>query len=426
VTVHYSVIILGAGWSGLSCAREILKLDKGLSVLVLEKSSRDLAGGLLRTERLAKGTYDIAGPHILISKNHGVLDDVLSLAGPVRKLTRKNSVLIDGERYDYPLENGLWKMSEERRKKVCRSILSTYDWRERNAGWQPTGVMDWIDGFFGKEFGNLYLTPYTQKVWKRPLHRLSAEWVYTPGRVPTPKREEIELAMSGVPGNGYAEQSTFYYPERGIQSIWNGALADATKRGAQVIFSANVNVAKLAGESAHVTWNTWNSLRVKAVVSTLPIGKPELTGWNSLYVVGGTVKEKDPIDELAVYLPSPELLIHRITRMSYLIPCDSGTCVMAEVTVPQNEPPPADLVARASREIEAVFHAPFELEKVWHHPYAYPVVMVGGEAERQHEIDRLEKQRIFPAGRWGAWRYWNTDMVLMDAQRVAAKVIGCL
>ena len=62
---------------------------------------------------------------------------------------------------------------------------------------------------FGHDVAEDYLIPYNEKIWKRPLDNISADWVYIPGRLPIPSVEDIVKAVAGIPVVGYKEQSIF-------------------------------------------------------------------------------------------------------------------------------------------------------------------------------------------------------------------------
>ncbi|HKE00841.1 MAG TPA: FAD-dependent oxidoreductase, partial [Planctomycetota bacterium] len=62
--------ILGGGVSGLTLARRLR--EAGLDVVVFEAAAK--VGGLCGSERFDGYTYDVAGGHILYSKERDVLE----------------------------------------------------------------------------------------------------------------------------------------------------------------------------------------------------------------------------------------------------------------------------------------------------------------------------------------------------------------
>ena len=63
----------------------------------------------------------------------------------------------------------------------------------KNKDCKPETFLDWIIGLFGDYMNDEYLIFYNKKIWKRPLDKMAADWVFTPGRLPFPYIEAINI-----------------------------------------------------------------------------------------------------------------------------------------------------------------------------------------------------------------------------------------
>ena len=218
----FDLTILGSGWAGLLYAHQLEK-SRNNKILFIEADKRDNLGGLLKSHVQSGLTFDIGGPHLLFSKDNSILSSIVNLLGENCLLRRRNNfVYYDGNFIPYPFENGIYKLSPEIRVKFITGIIERMISIAKNRDYKPETFLDWITGFFGDYMAQEYLIPYNNKIWKRPLESMAADWVFSPGRLPFPELQRMIMSSAGIPNNGYEEQAYFYYPQKGgIQSLFN-------------------------------------------------------------------------------------------------------------------------------------------------------------------------------------------------------------
>ncbi|MGP6208046.1 protoporphyrinogen/coproporphyrinogen oxidase [Cuniculiplasma sp. SKW3] len=424
----YDEVVLGGGWAGLLYTNEVLDRHN-YKMAILERSNYKEKGGLLKSEIVNGFTFDIGGPHILFSKDEKVLSNILKLIGDnVSKRERNNYVLFKGKFIPYPFENGIFKLNPEIRVQFARGIIEQMLFMSKNIEWKPKNLLEWINGFFGESMANEYLKPYNEKIWKRPLESIAADWVFTPGRLPFPELENVLKSVAGIPNVGYKEQSFFYYPkEGGIQSLYNSLYEQVTQKGAEFIGGENIIKIRKINNIYEIN----DKINAKKIVSTIPL--PELLlclndskenakladsfDYNSVVIVGVAISSKTP-NQTTVYVPDPKIIFHRYTWMSSLISSneDSKSNLIAEVTLPKQEA--FDINKITSKVIKDLLdlHV-IENEKniifsrTWFNKYGYPIYNIGHEDVRKKAMEILREHGIKSVGRWGSWQYWNTDMV---------------
>jgi protoporphyrinogen oxidase len=115
--------ILGAGWAGLLIAQREQKIGiKNLTLIEADK--KENFGGLLKSIVIDGFTFDIGGPHLIFSKDKTILSEIVKLLGENCSLkVRNNFVYYDNEFVPYPFENGIYKLSPEKRVKFIKGII---------------------------------------------------------------------------------------------------------------------------------------------------------------------------------------------------------------------------------------------------------------------------------------------------------------
>ncbi|MFN0205349.1 MAG: protoporphyrinogen/coproporphyrinogen oxidase [Planctomycetota bacterium] len=209
--------ILGGGISGLTLARRLR--EAGLDAVVFEASKK--TGGLCGSETVGGFTYDIAGGHVLYSKDKKVLDWMINETdGGCGKRDRLTKIRIGDRFVHYPFENGIGDLEKQQTFDCLMGYLRAAEIRKTGAA-PPTNFGDWIHFRFGEGIERLFMKPYNEKIWKHALESMSTEWVE--GRVPDAPIEDVVRAAIGIRTEGYTHQSIFYYPNHGgFESIANG------------------------------------------------------------------------------------------------------------------------------------------------------------------------------------------------------------
>lgn len=424
------MIILGGGWAGLLAARELSVKSPSAKITVIEKSSYEKRGGLLRTEELGGHRFDIGGPHILFSRNRETLDNVTKILGRnVKRMYRRAYIYINGRFINYPFENGMYRLPRVNRAEIGKQVITNIVKNNTIGLERPSNFLEWIYSSFGTEMGDMYLRPYNQKIWKRDLSKMDSDWVYSPGRLPLPRLEEIIKAIAGLKEDGYKEQSYFYYPRNGgIQSLYDALLKEVSAiENIEVIFGEEIG--RLTQTS--IGWKVNSERECNILVNTLPlpsllsmlgdksvVDHDLISDFNRVVTVGLVLNVKTP-KQLAVYVPQKDIIFHRYSWMSFLEPrgSDKGAAVLAEITVPKEKESlaPEEYIQRT---IEGFFkigvirdNTQVIASNAWFNSYGYPIYALGHSEVRSSVLSDLERIKIYSVGRWGSWHYWNTDKV---------------
>jgi protoporphyrinogen oxidase len=427
--LKFNTCVLGSGWAGLLVAKRINEVNIK-DIVMIEGSRPDQLGGLLRTEEIDGYTFDCGGPHLLFSRDQNILSEIVSILEPnYSKRIRNNYVLYKGQFIPYPFENGIYKLNPEERVKIIKGIIDSMLYIAKNPKWKPTNFLEWITGFFGEHMANEYLIPYNEKIWKRPLDKMAADWVFSPGRLPFPELENMLLTVAGIPNTGYREQAHFYYPNTGgIASLFNSLYEKLQSNGTKTITNEKVVSIKINPDN---TFNINNKITANKIISTIPLPEllmslgdgnnyKELAGrfdYNSVVIVGIAIKGKTP-NQTTVYVPDSRIIFHRYTWMSSLITPkeQDNSNLIAEVTVPRGEEVDLDniveKVIKGLGEIGVIKdESSVLLTRVWFNKYGYPIYSLDHNEIRKEALRILDHYGIKTVGRWGSWHYWNTDMV---------------
>ncbi len=432
------IAILGAGVSGLALAR--LLMERGLpmeDVHLFEASGA--IGGLCRSKTVEGFTYDIAGGHILFSKDRAVLQWMKDCCGGDDAFVRRDrhTKIRFGDRFvHYPFENGLGDLPDQAKFECLKGYVEAWHARALDGSSQPGDFGRWIRWRFGEGIARHFMDPYNEKIWKRPLSEISAGWVA--GRVPDAPIDDVLRSAIGIRTEGYLHQAIFYYPRHGgFQAITDGI-------GSAVLPRVRLSTPVRELRRERSGWRV-NGELFDRVVNTIPMN--ELAGriadlppavseamsglsFNSIATVLVALDRPAHPDLSWVYLPHHEQgPVNRVTYMSNYSPGNAPpgkTSFLFEVTLPGNAGEPGtELEAEAIagvvstgllRREEILFTDRSRCR------YAYIVYDHQLEARRSFAIDWCESVGIEPLGRFGRYDYFNSDQCVIAARALAERL----
>ena len=435
--------ILGGGWAGLLMAHKIKSNFVSSEVEIIEKAKQNELGGLLRSVTLDGFTYDIAGPHILFSRNKEILQSILKILDKNYKVMERNNFIhFEGKLIPYPFENGIYRLSKQDRAMIGLGIVKNLIRLKRDNQWIPDTFYDWIYGIFGEEMGSRYLEPYNNKIWKRNLKQIDSDWVFTPGRLPLPELSDIIYSISGIGTVGYKEQANFYYPKKGgIQALYDSLKEKVLEEGVRIVTDTNITEVNYSEDKE---WLVNGIFKYDRIINTLPLPiLPEILkvperinslikelDYNKVIVVGFALNRDAP-KETTLYVPDKEIIFHRYTWMSNLVsqsPVGKSNLIV-EVTWPKDQKINIDFVIEECTEgllklgiiatRDNIIHT-----RSWVHEFGYPIYNIGHKKIREDIFNYLDSLGIKSVGRWGSWHYWNTDKVYEAVDLVIQSLSG--
>ncbi len=435
--------ILGAGVSGLALGRFLIQGGHDPKDLVLFEAAK-VPGGLCRSKSVEGFTYDVAGGHILFSKDKPAMDWMIAEGGGSQNFVRRdrNTKIRFGDAWvHYPFENGLGDLPPEVNFDCLKGYVEA--WRARSDSGQehnhqaPADFAAWVRWRFGDGIAEHFMNPYNEKIWKRPLSEITSSWVA--GRVPDAPIDDVLKASIGIQTEGYTHQAIFYYPQRnGFQAITDGL---AERLGACVRLGTRVaNVAR-RGDGYTVDGEAFDR-----VVSTLPMNLlPDVLeglddgaaqamaqlSYNSITCILLALDRPQHPDLSWIYLPHHEQgPANRVTYMSNYSPGNAPpgkTSLMCEVTSPGGQPYPGPeleqqvidgLVTAGLMRREELLFTDRDSSR-----FAYIVYDAPFEARRKAALDGLARLGIEALGRFGQYEYWNSDQCVIAARALSERLL---
>jgi len=243
-------LILGAGMCGLS-AGSILR-EKAI---ILERESRP--GGLVRTERFGEYWFDHV-IHILYFPDHSIEQQVRFHVPDLTFCPPTAWVNTPAGRLKYPFQMHLGALSREVVVKCLRDLAETTFGRP---GITPTNFQQMLEHTFGAGMCEMFLFPYNEKVWKRPLCGLAAtgfQWTIT--------HPDYDDVLRG------ALEPDWVYPAYNSNGWYPRPPAGAPARGMEIVASA---FAQSAGNVRARHELTRIDLEQKKVTCRTPRGEVE-------------------------------------------------------------------------------------------------------------------------------------------------------
>ncbi len=427
------VLILGAGISGLAAAGRLR--GTGLKTLVLEKGAG--AGGLSRTPRAGRFSFDLGGHRLYFSKEsvRAWTEDLLKGRRLLRP-ERSSAVFTGGRLLRYPptFLNGLLY--------AAPALLGPG--RRAPAG-EPATLKDWLEQRLGARVHDRYFRDYTRKVWGLGTEGLSPVWAERRiGGGFSVKTLLLELFGGRLSSKENVRR--FLYPEKGIGELPEALLAAS---GAEVLTGAEP--AELVfrngrpAEAVFVRGGGAERVRFKALVSAMPLRSlldllPPLPGtdpaalrYRSLVVLFAALRRRKASPYHWVYFPDGDAQFSRVCELANWSPllapdgwlpltleffCDEGDAVWR---MSAEELAEAAFKSPGLRRLAGAFE-PGELA-VERLPHAYPLLYAGAEAPLAAIKDALAKiPNLFICGRTGAHAYMDTEECLLDAWSAADAV----
>lgn len=446
------VVILGAGLAGLSAAHALTRA--GVKVTLLEKQHE--VGGMASSWQVGPYWLD-HGPHRfhtrdeeLIAHFYEILDDEVVIR------ERRSRIYLLGKFFDYPLVTSN-VLSNLPSRILARAILD-YLWIRVTQWFRPipdTNFENWVKKRFGNTLFRLFFGTYTAKAWRMPTSQISADWAAQ--RISQASLWDAVVKTLFPPKNGEVRSLVrqFWYPKLGGIGQLSRKYAEKIRRqGGEVWLDTPVERIEVRdGRAVRVHCLRDGrpvALACDQVISTIPlprmletldppisaearaaIGRLAYIGIVFVYL---EVLRPSVIPDHWVYLPQPELTIHRITEFKNFSDTSAPgdrTVVCCEITCRPGDERWRLTLAEAARIAEAdlirigVVSAGecrgLDISKL---PYAYPVY----DLEYRENLEALREasahvKNLATTGRQGLYRYNNMDHSIAMGRAFAAELL---
>ncbi len=416
-------VILGAGVTGLTCAREIQ------DALVLEQE--DTIGGLARTCSHEGFRFDLGG-HRFFSRNPGLSRYFSGLLGQeLVTVNRRSKIYKNGRYLDYPLNLKFIFQENIFNPPV---FLASYLWRKMIKKNNAHLFSGYMINHFGDSIYRRYFKDYTEKIWGISCDCLSADWA----------RERIQgislgsvarhLMTKGSRAKSFLDQ--FDYPQYGI-----GRLCEKLAEGTKIRLNAKVaGFKKQQAEIESVILASGENISCQRVVSTLPVtdlalmlnapppvcaAVAKLKYRSLIFVFLGFAKEQ--ISKWHwVYIPGKEIFgrIHEPKNWSRLMAPAGKTGLCLEIFCSADDPlwrlDDDALVEICIQDLRFQNIGRVITRKVVRTKNAYPTYFCDYKENLKMVVDFLAQfKNLFLAGRTGRYAYLNMDDCMQEAITLA-------
>lgn len=424
-----NILVLGGGIAGLSLAAFLKR-----RCIILER--QDKVGGLSRSYALDGVAYDI-GPHIIFSKNKEVLDLHTSMI-ETNKVRRSNQIVYKGSYVKYPFENDLGKLPPEDRDRCLKEFLNNpYE------NYTANNMLQFFLKTFGEGITHSYLQPYNQKIWKFDPSCMDTQMVE---RIPKPPKEDVIKSANGIETEGYTHQLFFNYPKSGGFQTLVDEYAKRASDYSEIKTGINIKSIKKEADNWIVSTNNGDFIGEK-LINCMPlhelfkiISAPSLVTkaldallYNSIHIVVINVKRDSIGNHFALYIPDPDIIFHRLSKLNFLGSNYSregdASTLMAEVTFRPGsyletldrksieEKVIDDLTKLGYIEACDVISIETRTEK-----YAYVIYDLDHRKNVDIVLSWLREQGIESVGRFAEFEYLNTDGVVEHTLALARKI----
>lgn len=455
-TVHgvtESILVVGAGPAGLTCAKELSK--RGQACVILEQD--EVVGGISRTVERNGWRFDIGG-HRFFTKVKRVEDfwHQVLIDGDFMSRPRLSRIYYKGNFYDYPLKalNALRNLGLI---ESIRCVLS-YLWVRIRPPKDQSTFEGWTASRFGWRLYRIFFKTYTEKVWGVPAREIQADWAAQ--RI---KNLSLLKAISNaiLPKRGSTEVTSlidrFEYPKYGPGMLWQECARQVVDFGSVIKFRSIVNrITWKSNRATSVEWRTFEGRLESALVSDLYSSMPlsELVlaldprppdgvilaarnlKYRDFMTVALVLPDRGIFPDNWVYVHDSSVKVGRIQNFRSWSPFmvkEGFTCLGLEYFVNEGDElwcsDDRDLIELGTRELKylRLIEDVNVLEgHVVRMPKAYP--MYDSEYRTSTELIRNWIQsnltNVYPVGRNGMHRYNNQDHSMLTAMLSVENAFG--
>jgi protoporphyrinogen oxidase len=453
------VVILGAGLAGLAAAHQL-----GTDALVLERDEEP--GGLCRSSRASGFTFDRTG-HLLHLRDPEIRRWALELLpGGWAELHRSAWIASHGTLVPYPFQVNTSGLPLEVRLECLLGFIEALRAEQKQPAPPPPAprplapelpwltvappaadgepsFLDWTRRTFGDGFTRHFFTPYNEKLWRRPLSQVTADW--TSWSIPRPELADVLRGALAVSEKAFGYNPQFLYPREGGIDRLPRALAATLPAG---VLRVNAPAAGLHAGRRRVRLANGETHEGEAVLASLPL--PALARMTEdlpaeLRAAAATLSHVSVrVINLGVrgpparpgaqwiYVPGPEAPYHRIGLPCALTPAMAPPghhSLVAEIAFkPDAAPSMEESAAQTRRALLASGLLASERDIVHEERLDIPEAYVVFDRARRQTLPALLRwyveRGVLPLGRYGAWDYLSMEDSLRHGRQAAAWVLA--
>jgi len=434
---HYSYVVLGAGLSGLTTARELSRAKPG-EVLVLERE--DQPGGLCRTITRQGARYDLGSHRIHPSIPDNIARYLCDLSRTKWLINPRDGKLRLRRQYiGYPINSlGFLKGLGLLESAACALSLS---WARLKSTLSPASAnLCWnyetyLKRYAGARAYRLFYEPYARKVWGCEPSQITTEAVKK--RISMTCPLEILRAIFRGGGNGHK----YYYPPNGIGSLADALSSEVCDSGSTLVMRvADIRI-QVEGSARWITYSDGTSRHTVSfdkLVTTIPLDDAtalldqgnalqsirQAMRWGGLRVAYVHVRQQPLITGETSYFPELEYIFGRVSiprRFSPAMqPDDTFTSFVCEIPCTEHDAvwqlSPGELGDRCLADLvkAGLLTCPQNLpgrDFVVNLPKVYPLYDLTWSDTVKRQLEYLNAQYpfVYASGRAGLFLHCNLD-----------------
>lgn len=423
-----SVVILGAGLSGLGAARQIP------GSVVYE--AKDHVGGHVYSHPQGGVHFD-EGAHICHAKDESWKRELFASAGDVVHMTQSQvSNWWHGRWVTYPVQNHLRDLPADLRIRALTEVVAA---QMKTPERPPAHYEEWCRHQYGDFLTERFYQEYTDKYWRTPMAAMDTDWLA--GRLLPSQLERIIHGAIAPLDEKQSVFSSFYYPARG------GFFAFFKRMYDGVDVRLNKKLLAVDPSARTVRFSDGSTAGYQRLISTIPLndlvraipGAPdairrdaETLRHTRMIGINLVINKPALVPYHWFYIYDPDIEVSRVKVMSNVIrdSVPEGTTVL-QTEIFRRDDESYGLSSVTNRAVEQLgtmlgFDPQRDLRYVGQievsHSYTIPTL--GRQAAVDRITDWLAGQGIDTAGLYGRWKYVWSDQAYAAGKEAAARSVG--
>jgi protoporphyrinogen oxidase len=431
-------VILGAGLAGLTAAYTLQQAGE-TDWIVLEKEGRP--GGHARSLDLDGYVFDF-GPHILFTNDPAMEVLIRDLLGENMRAQERQAFIYHREHDLYtrfPFQAHLYGLPVELVHACLVDLVRAVEARARN-GSTPGNYEEWMRATFGDAIAERLMIPYARKLWTIEPSAMDFSWIGR--RVPTP---DVERILAGALTDDVAQigaTSSFWYPwQGGIESLPRALAERVTgiELGREV---TRIDLGRRVLVLADGDKLAFDRLVLTVPLHLLPTWFEKLPreveeacrrlAYQGIFNVNLGIDRPQLSDKHWVYFYEDEFPFHRLSFPANFSPRNvppGKSSISTEVAFSRHRPlEPERMLEKtvAALRSAGILGADDGIELV-HAEEIEPAYVIYDLSHEQH-VDTirswLERERVWTAGRFGEWQYYNMDHAMKSGKTAAEAILA--
>ncbi|MEW5766921.1 MAG: FAD-dependent oxidoreductase [bacterium] len=423
-------IILGGGLTGISLAYH---LKQKHNYQLLERESR--LGGLCRTDMINGFYFDKTG-HWLHLRNRYTRTLVKRLLGDeLITVERKSRIYSKGVYTPYPFQAHTYGLPSAVVKECLLGFIEAKFGKNPKEK-EPDNFEDWIYHHFGKGIAKHFMIPYNKKLFG--IHPRYITSVWCDRFVPKPTLEEVVNGAVGDNEGKLGYNVRFVYPKHGgIETLIKALSVDLPS------INLNLSPKRIDYKKKELILTNGTKAAYQNLVSTIPLPEllklmpsiplsvkeaaKKLKSASVFYFNLGLTHHVDH-DYHWLYIPEEKYPYYRIGFFSHAVPSlapPNKSSLYVEVS--HRRP------IKSEQLIPKVYQGLMEkgiirsredilVEDIQDIKYGYVIFDNNYYSSTSTIFSFLSEHEIYPAGRYGAWKYAAMEDAILEGKRLAEQI----